>query len=1191
MRLKKVEMSGFKSFLENTKLVFQPGITAIVGPNGCGKSNIVDAVLWVLGEQSAKSLRGGMMEDVIFNGTQEREPVGMAEVNLIIDNSSGTAPAQFATCAEIMVTRQLHRTGESEYFINKTPCRLRDILELFMDTGVGTRAYSIVKQGQIERIVSAKPEEIRVFIEEAAGISKYKSRKKAAERKMESTKENMTRLDDILSEISRQLDSLNRQAKKAQRYKTYKEELRELDLTLASNKLAELKAELERRETSLRAEKDKETALAADIETREVNIETARAHLLELEKTINELAENHFQAQREAQEAESHIEMMTSQIATINEMRARDEMEISKITSQADVIEAELASMEGSRKALVMEVASNDVDIETREKELTENRDRMEAVRRSQDDSLSQLAAIKASISAVKQAADEKKQQIEEFEARLAEKKIAKSLLLQEIEKLRQLSFDFSRSLDDLVRVREELKVNLEQKTAQLEGFKTEYEDKRAQLETLRTEFNQRLSRFDSLRELEANLEGYEQGVRAIMLDKQNKEGIFGLVADMVTAAPEYEKALEAAMGNRLQYIIVKSHREGVEAIDYLKTQSVGRGTFIPIEVKAAEPTPLPEVYNGRIVGNMLDLVEVNSEYRRVASYLLGDVVVVPNLNAAIDIWSSNGHRKTLVTLDGEVLDPVGVLSGGSTAGTGILKKRREIRELEEEVERLKKQVEGAVLENASIEQKIGEYEKSIDEAKTGCHKQDMEILHHEKELEKHKSDSERIHRNMNVIAEEEAALVREAEKCARRIGELEEALRSKESRQADLAQLVEKGVEAIRVFEEEIALHEQTLVSLKISNATAHEKLDTMEQRRGELVERRDEMVESRRRKMASIAQGAENISKLQKDIESRKEALTKTHSRRMELEKTLVKDRDQYQKSLAEQTASEETLKELRKNLEDVRRSLNELYVACNEYTLKIEHLVADMDDKYAVDLLEIGPRPIEEASLIEEKVERRNQLRDLIERMGEVNLTAIKEYEELKVRHDFMTAQREDLIKSIEDLEAVIKKINLTSRSRFAETFDAVNIHFQKLFPRLFGGGRAMLALEENPDILEAGVEIEVQPPGKKLQKMSLLSGGEKALTAVSLIFSLFLVKPSPFCILDEVDSPLDDVNIDRFNDLVRDLSSASQFLVITHNKRTMELADMLYGVTMEQKGVSKLVSVKLAEAKTSTGQEAA
>ncbi len=1191
MRLKKVELSGFKSFLDRTKLVFQPGISAVVGPNGCGKSNVVDAVLWVMGEQSAKSLRcESAMENVIFGGTESREQVGMAEVNLILDNSNGDAPTQYSEHTEIMVTRRLYRTGESEYLINKTPCRLRDIIELFLDTGVGTKAYSIIKQGQIERITGAKPEELRSFIEEAAGISKYKARKKAAERKMQSTKDNLSRVEDIISEISRQLDSLNRQARKAQRYKDYKEELRSLDLELASHNLAELREELNRRETGLREVKDKESDAENEIEAREADLETAKANLLELEKEIENSSQQQFRIQSELQEAENRVEVMTDRINSITDSRQKAETEIKDITGQVESIETELEELENSHKTLTMEVASNDADLQVRANELSEIRERMEAIRRSHEDSLSQQASIKASVDGLKQAIAERREQMDNYESRLSEKKIAKSMLAEELEKLKQLSFDFSRDLDQMQKSKDELEKKLESEVTRLENMKEEYSEKEVLLESLRTEYNQRLSRFDSLRELEANLEGYNEGVRSIMLEKEEKEGIYGMVADVISTSPQYEKALESVLGERLQHIIVRGHEEGMEAIDYLKSRANGRGTFIPVGVNSRTPSPSPEIEDNRVLGEMMNLVAVDDQYQRVAEHLLGDVLVVTDMQAAVDMLNSNGNRKTMVTLDGEVLDFAGVMTGGSVEGSGILKKKREMKELEEAIEKLSGKVEDASRECSSLESRINETEKWIEETKNTRHKREMEILQQEKEIEKYNNDTERIHRDLNQLAEDESSLVREAERCARKISELEEDLRTKQARLEDLDKVIEKSSETLRVFQEDISSRESAITNLKIDHATSCEKLESLEKRRTELADRREELIERRREKMAEIARGAEDVSRLEKEIETKKQQLEDMHSTRMEIEQKLAEQRDNHQKLLAHQNQLEENLKEKRRNVEEIRRQMNELRVAYNEYSLKIEHLVGDVQDKYDEDLLEIGPKFIDSEDLRDEKRQRRNRLRELIGRMGEVNLTAIKEYEELKERYDFLTSQRDDLVKSIEDLQSVIRKINRTSRKRFSETFELVDRNFRNIFPRLFGGGRARLVLEDAQDILDAGVQIEGQPPGKKLQNMSLLSGGEKALAAVALIFSLFLVKPSPFCVLDEVDSPLDDVNIDRFNDLIRELSKNSQFIIITHNKRTMELADTLYGVTMEEKGISKLVTVRLAGSQNSSEEAA-
>jgi len=1178
MRLKKVEISGFKSFLDRTKLVFQPGITAVVGPNGCGKSNIVDAILWAMGEMSAKSLRGAAMEDVIFNGTQDREPMGMAEVNLVFDTSDG-GPAQFSENAEIMVTRRLYRTGDSEYLTNKVPCRLRDILELFMDTGVGHKAYSIIPQGKIDAVINAKPDDIRGFLEEAAGISKYKSRKKAAQRKMESTQENLVRITDITAELERQMGSLDRQAKKAQRYKEYKEEMRDLDLGVASQNLFTLQAELEENERQLRSLKDQETELANHIEAEETRLEADRIARIEAEKEIQALTEKHFAIQSRIHEIESAIEMNARNIQTIQEQRKRGEEDIASYTEQIEALEAQMKDLEEIRRALTMEVASGDADLEMRSRMLSEARERLETLRRSQEEMQSQHAALAASLEGIRQALHERIERLNDFEARLGEKKIAKTILIQELDKFRQTSFDFSKNLEDLIRARDALKVDLAGELERLRNLKTDHDEKENRLVTLRASFSRQTSRFDSLRELEANLDGYDQGVRSIMLEKENREGICGLVADIFRTPPEYEKALEAVLGPRLQYIIVKSHEEGVEAIDYLKTRAAGRGSFIPIEVKSGDPTPLPPEYSDRIIGAMMDLIEVAPEYQRIARYLLGDTIVVRDLPRAVDMWRSNGHRKTLVTLDGEVVDPVGIISGGDLGSGGILEKRREIRELEEQIAVIRRDVEEAEGECNSLEQRIVETEGHIEQSKSGYHEREMEILRHEKELERYRSESQRIKRGLDDIAQEETVLVREGERTGRRIQELKDEIASKEAAHEDISALIIKGTETIHILEDEISSQQKTLTDLRVGHASAREKLDGIEHRLKAAGDQRGTLADSRRARMAEIAQGNENIRVLEDEIEKAKRDINENHAARIAIEGEITEKRDAYERKAADLLAQENSLKEMRRMLNEQRDRLSALNLSCNALSLKIEHLVAGIDEKYSVDLFEACSNYRIENYPMEENRERAQRLRDLIARMGEVNLTAINEYEEVKQRYDFLSGQRKDLLDSIEDLEKAIQKINKTSRQRFRETFDAVNDQFQKMFPRLFKGGRAYLSLTDHPDILEAGVEIVAQPPGKKLQHMALLSGGERAMTAVSLILSLFLVKPTPFCLLDEVDSPLDDANIDRFNEIIREMSKTSQFVIITHNKRTMELADTLYGVTMEQKGVSKLVGVRL------------
>lgn len=1180
MRLKKVEISGFKSFLDKTKLVFQPGITAIVGPNGCGKSNIVDAILWAMGEQSAKTLRGCAMEDVIFSGSEAREPVGMAEVNLVFDISDG-GPVQFAGASEMMITRRLYRNGESEYLINKTQCRLKDILELFMDTGVGTKAYSIIPQGKIDQIVNAKPEELRTFLEEAAGISKYKARKKAAQRKLEATQENLTRLNDIIAELERQLTSLERQAKKAQRYKEYKAEMRDLELGIASQTLFALQSELEAKELALRNLQEKETTLANNIESEEARLESDKLKRVTAEKELQELTEKHFHLQARINEVENAIELKKATVISIQEQRKRAEEDINRLSAQVDALEVQIKELGASLDSLAMEVASSDADLEVRNRLLAESRDRLDSLKASQNEMVKQHSALSAALEGSRQALKERLERLEDFEARLGEKKLAKTLLLQELDALKQTSFDFSRSLDDLVRARDELKAELNANIERLKELKSEREEKENRLNQLKETFNRQCSRFDSLKELEANMEGYEQGVRSIMLQKEQREGIYGLVADIFHPAPEYEKALEAVLGPRLQYIIVQSHENGMEAIDYLKTHASGRGSFVPLTVKTREPVPLPPQYADKIVGEMMELVDYAPEYSHIVKYLIGDAVVVKDLKMAIDLWRSNGHQKTLVTLEGEVVDPVGIISGGEDGGAGILEKRREMRELEQQIASLKSDIELAEGDCRNIEEKIKEAETQIEEHKSGCHEHEMQILRHEKELERYRHESQRIKRSLEDLTNEEAQLVREGEKTARRIEELKDDILSKESALRDLGELISKGAETIRILEEEIQLQQKTLSDLRVDHASATEKLEALENNLRSAISQKEQVIETRKARMTDIARGAEDIRMLTDEIAKLEEELKTKYERASVMEKEIAEKRDAYERDGALLSEIENRLKESRRALNDLRDQISALNLACNELSLKIENLVSNIDEKYEVDLFEVCSNYRVENYPIEENRERVQRLKELIARMGEVNLTAITEHEEIKQRYDFLTTQRQDILNSIEDLNKAIQKINRTCRERFKETFEAVNENFKVLFPRLFKGGRAYLEMEENDDILEAGVSIIAQPPGKKLQNMTLLSGGEKAMTAVALIFSLFMVKPTPFCLLDEVDSPLDDANIDRFNDIIREMSKTSQFVIITHNRRTMELADTLYGVTMQQKGVSKLISVKFNE----------
>lgn len=981
MQIKRLELVGFKSFVDPTVVEFDSPLVGIVGPNGCGKSNVVDAIRWVMGEMSAKSLRGRAMEDVIFNGSEARPAVGMAEVSLTFSTEDGIVPPQYAGFSEITITRRLFRDGESEYLINKVPARHKDIVELFLGTGAGHKAYSVVEQGKIDFAINARPEERRLLIEEVAGISKFKVRKEAALRRIELTQQNIARLKDILAEVSRQINSLERQVKKAERYRELRDEIRELDLKLAGANYHEGVEERQELEGLLAEWNRRESNAQAELSRLEAEREKHRLELSEKEREISRVQERIF-------EFSSRLKLLEAEADYQGREIIRLEMERERSTG------------------LIQQGEKLKIDLEKLDQELFQLTDRYSSAH----------------------------QQSEELKAEMARLRNRKE------------------SLDQDLQIRRE-------------------------------EVGGKRSRLKSLIDLERNFEGYAEGVRTVLKARKEgvqKEGILGVVADFVDSPPDYEMAVSAALGEKLQYVIVKSHEEGVEAVSFLKTQATGRSTFIALDIHESEALPFPYEKEG-VVGPLLNFVKLREEYARIATHLLGDVVLVKSLSDAITLWRSNGHKKTLVTLEGEVVDPFGVVSGGTTGLPGklLLEKKREIKALREEVARLEEEIG---LKEDSVSQFEGTLSGMISEL-DGLKKKE-----HEEDLSKIGLEKERD-------------------------GFLRELTR------------LDKEGELVRLSDQ---------------------KLEELRQKRGKGAEERE------------VLQG--ELKQLTIALES----LRVEHGKRSEAIQ-----------------AFEASLKNFRKEYDLSRSHTGDLKVTLSRLESDLLHLEQQILEKYSVRLSELAApsgggeidRPLEEQHLAE--------MKERLQKMGDVNSGAIAECDELRTRQEFLTKQIQDLEEAIEGLKKAIQKINHTTKIRFEETYALVNERFRALFPRLFSGGRAELRLTEGEDPLNVGVDLFVQPPGKKLSHIGLLSGGEKALSAVAFIFSIFLVKPSPFCILDEVDAPLDDANVDRFHKLLSEILPRSQFILITHNRRTMEQCHILYGVTMQEPGISKLVSVKLNE----------
>ena len=1247
MKIKRLELQGFKSFADRSVLHFGEGITGVLGPNGCGKSNIVDALRWAMGEQSAKHLRGSGMEDVIFAGSESRGPMGMAEVTITFKNDGHLVPPEYKKLSEISVTRRLFRDGTSQYLINKQVCRLRDVQELFMGTGIGTKSYAIIEQGRIGLVVTAKPEDRRALIEDAAGITKYKSRRRSAERKLDATEQNLLRVSDIVGELGKRLGTLEKQAAKAETYKALKGELKSLDLVAAVHRHLELSAlerfeaaavhdrrdELDAAETAMSEEEAAISAALEQLSADEADLreEEAQVHGLEQAlavgaKNVEHLVRELDGLQKRKREAEAERVALSEQLALATEERDDVERAAGDLDSatdsdavRLDAVLAELATIEAS-------IANRETQLERDKQALVEC---LTAIAQ-QDNNLGNLqrsaSDLDVRVAKLEGDSSDADGQARQYEGRAAEAR-------EQLDGNRQLKL----ALDD-------------RKTAQeglLERYSAEFVQNEAALIGLREELMDKRSRLSSLEEIQRNYEGCQVGVRAVMRRKEEdatfQHRLHGLVADVLSAEPRYETAVEAVLGERLQYVIVGNQDDGVTSIDYLKTTADGRSSFIPLdlredhvswaprrssrpphsisdlppppEIQAAAdvaqaallsktddrvpsgatvlPVPAlasedwdgdnewPDLHASGVHGKMVDLVNADPGFDQVKRVLLGDVVVVESLDEARALWKSNGHRKTLVTLSGDVLDPVGVITGGATEGVsaGMLAQKREINELLESVNGLDARVRLAEDRHHTLRKRVNDIEAEISGLSADGHAEELSIVKLEQDvrafLETAAGHAERklqIGRALDEVRGERAAIAAQLEQSGGALDALGQRKAAADAR-------VKADLEALNDDKAKAAAVGARVTELKVAVAATSEKRESFERSLHQICSRIDELGQRLARLADVIEAGISESERLGDAIEAGStEGVHLTEqiaSRKAELGTRTEAHADQARRLKEEDAA----IRARRKDLDEVKDDVNAALMRRREYELAREALGQQIDERYQIELLDVV-REYHDAPLQTAKdTEQRQKLRRKIDRMGEINLTAIREFEEVKERFDFLDGQQADLNKAIATLKAAIKKIDGTSEKRFAEAFALVKEKFEIVFPRLFNGGTATLEITDPSNPLESGIELLAQPPGKKLQSVNLLSGGEKALTAIALIFSIFLIKPTPFCLLDEVDAPLDDANVGRYNEMVRDMASLSQFILITHNKRTMEIPDRLYGVTMETPGISKLVGVDI------------
>ena len=1181
MHLKRIELIGFKSFADRTELEFGRGITAVVGPNGCGKSNISDGIRWVLGEQSAKTLRGGKMEDVIFAGSDTRKPVGYGEVSLTLDNSDGALPLDYT---EVTVTRRLSRSGESEYYINRQPCRLKDITELFMDTGVGREAYSIIGQGQVEQILSTRAEDRRGIFEEASGIVKYKTRKKEAQKKLEDTEQNLIRIGDLIGELESRLEPLAEQAKRAETYKSLAEELKKLEISLYVHQIEQVHRSWSEANDRLAELKERVASLAAEAARRDAALEEKRAALLALEEAVGRLQGELMACVEETEKTEGQLEVLKEREVHLKRNReglqdslASVEARLAELAAEADAVrlrrEQTAEELQLLRALLAEEearLAAAESGAETEARLRAELFDAMQAIVQARNDlrylgqQREQLAGRAARLEEERSRWNGEREALEARRREIGERLAAAAA---ELALLRERQTEEGVRLAELERLREEALAEARR-----------WEQRRSAL----------MSRRDTLRELMDAYEGFQQGPREVLKMARRGElaGVHGAVAELIRTDARHETAVETALGGALQHIVTDDEAAARAAIEMLKKRQAGRATFLPLDV--IRPRRLDEQdrraaqAEDGFVGVAAELVECDARYADIVGSLLGQVIVAERLEQANRIAARLHYRCRVVTLDGDVVHPGGSMTGGSRLkqAVSLLGRGRQLEELAREI---------AVAEASRDAARKEAEDRAKEAAETSRRIEELRGL-----AERVRLDEQRLLAERERFAQEEkrleaagAALDAEAASLAAERGRLDDEENRLKARLDDLSGEERRLQEAVREAEalrlrnqSEKEKIQEALTERKVAIARLEQELQSLDEQAARLRGETARLNGEKRQIAAALEQNAAEAERTEAEWSGQREKLNGLLIRKEELSGAIELQRAERAERLREIEREETAAKESRHVLKLAEDELKETEIRANRADVELDNLLRKLGEEYEMSFEWAKAHYAPPEDVAKARLEA-GELRRRIGALGEVNLGAIEEYAQVSERYRFLTEQRQDLLEAKEKLHRLIREMDEEMARRFHTTFEEIRRNFRTVFARLFGGGQADLILAEPDRPLDTGIEIVAQPPGKKLQNLQLLSGGERSLTAIALLFAILHVKPVPFCVLDEVEAALDEANVVRYVNYLREVAEQTQFIVVTHRKETMEAADVLYGVTMEESGVSKLVSVRLDE----------
>ena len=1180
MYLKRLEMQGFKSFADKTILEFRPGITSVIGPNGSGKSNISDAIRWILGEQSMKQLRGTKSLDIIFAGTQARKSLGFAEASLVFDNEDGSLPIEYS---EVTVTRKIYRSGETGYYINKVPCRLKDVLTLFMDTGIGKDGYSIIGQGKIDEILSNKSEDRRHIFEEAAGIVKFRTRKEESEKKLERTKLNLLRINDILTEIESNIEPLKAQSDKAKKYLNLKEELKEIEIGLFLYNIDKNKKSLEE--------------IVLDEETMNNSLSVEEGNLEKIKQSKEEL--------------KTQIDELTQKIEDMSNIGFESQKKIENLNSDISVANTKIENNNANTITYEKEIESFKEKIKQLEKELNQKNERRESLKNNKEKFTSELKEKEAKLEKITKKLSSKELEIEEKKKTVEENTEKKYELQTDISKLKsdlenfekhekQINSEIETTISELDKTRmnkseiqkgfyviDSKRNSIISEIKKYSSKKQEREDKlkafESNINTMSSEYRIKESRLKFLIETEKEKEGYVKSVKSILKDceqiKELGKGMHGVLANIVSVPKEYETAIEMCLGASLQNIVTDTEQDAKKLVEHLRKNNLGRASFLPIaSVKGKKLDKIKGKENG-VIGIAADLVDFDKKYEQIIYNLLGRTVIIDNMENAIKVAKQNGYTFRIVTIEGDVINPSGLISGGSVAKktVNILGRGREIEAIQKELKKLKEKItkiekdrEKFISESGDTMEEASKLERELQEIEITYATEKQRLVSFDENIQKLENRLDKLKKQIENIKEQK-----------------EKAKNASLNDENEIKKLAEKNEELSKSIQEFAELNKDNqkyiddlnfdITNLKISVSSFDESESSIEEMSNMInqeIENNKKSIENKKTNLEQIKIDNEEldnrISEIKQQIEQVKQDVQNSGSKIEELKQ------DRAEKNVKLNNKEEEQSKEFN-TIEELKSQIVKMDVKKTKIEDDLNSIINMMWEEY-----ELTPNAVEEYKKPDNVAQTQKKVKNLrqdIRELGSINVDSIEEYKNLKQRYDFMCEQRLDLENTMSKLRKMIHEITSAMKEQFKTQFEIINKNFGEVFKELFGGGKAELTLADSENILESGIDITVQPPGKKLQNMMLLSGGEKAFTAIALLFAILKINPAPFCVLDEIEAALDDVNVYRFAEYLRNYTENTQFLVITHRKGTMEVADTVYGVTMEENGISKLLSMKL------------